>query len=533
MRAERAKDEREGRGVNGRVLVPFAAGAVVLVLLALHAWWTCDDAYIAFRYSRNLAEGLGLRFNLGVDPPVEGYTQLGWVLWFALLEKLPVDAIVVGHASEIAAGVGLVLAFVLAAQRRGHGALATGLGAIFLASSPTAVVWSTGGLGTMPFALLIFLVAERLWGNGGRPRWASGTALACLLAYWRFDAFYWLGLIFGFALLACWSREDGAVALDRTRLRRWLASVGVLGAAIGAQTAWRLAYHGDWLPNTARAKVGMSAQSLERGVDYLLTYWSTVPATLVLLVALVALALTTRRAWWIGSALLVLATFAYGVLTGGDFMAMGRFYLPALPFLALAASAMFQRLVARGRTPVTAISALALVGLSAPALFDLHAVPQSVREAVQFRWGRPYESEIVYKRGMAERAERWGRVGRALALHTDPSESLVRGSIGAVGYHSRMYIHDMFGLVNREVATGVEVQEMTMPGHDRIAPVDFFAPWEPTYRSARLVMGAERVERERAKQAALSPEERERHRVFEVSTADGFEEDGLLVLERF
>ena len=49
--------------------------AVALVPFALLAWrfdFVCDDAYITFRYARNFAEGLGLVYNVGVAPPVEG-----------------------------------------------------------------------------------------------------------------------------------------------------------------------------------------------------------------------------------------------------------------------------------------------------------------------------------------------------------------------------------------------------------------------------------------------------------------------------
>ena len=53
-----------------------------------HAWslgWTCDDAYISFRYAKNFVDGNGLVFNL--DPneaPVEGYTNFSWTMWLAI-----------------------------------------------------------------------------------------------------------------------------------------------------------------------------------------------------------------------------------------------------------------------------------------------------------------------------------------------------------------------------------------------------------------------------------------------------------------
>src|SRR5579859_3990647 len=38
-----------------------------------------DDQWITFHYARNLARGLGLRWNPG-EPPVEGYTCFLWVI---------------------------------------------------------------------------------------------------------------------------------------------------------------------------------------------------------------------------------------------------------------------------------------------------------------------------------------------------------------------------------------------------------------------------------------------------------------------
>ena len=53
-----------------------------------HAWslgWTCDDAYISFRYAKNFVDGNGLVFNLDpTEAPVEGYTNFTWTMWLAV-----------------------------------------------------------------------------------------------------------------------------------------------------------------------------------------------------------------------------------------------------------------------------------------------------------------------------------------------------------------------------------------------------------------------------------------------------------------
>jgi hypothetical protein len=68
-----------------------AWGLVILALAIFyfHAriyWaWTEDDAFITFRYARNLASGHGFVFNPGER--VEGYSNFVWVLLMAAVER--------------------------------------------------------------------------------------------------------------------------------------------------------------------------------------------------------------------------------------------------------------------------------------------------------------------------------------------------------------------------------------------------------------------------------------------------------------
>ena len=47
-----------------------------------------DDAMISMRYARNLAQGHGLVWNIS-EPPVEGFTNLGWTFYLAFLHLFP------------------------------------------------------------------------------------------------------------------------------------------------------------------------------------------------------------------------------------------------------------------------------------------------------------------------------------------------------------------------------------------------------------------------------------------------------------
>ena len=67
-------------------LVVAAAGIVLARYVSVLSWaWPMklDDAFISFRYARNLVEGAGLVWNPG-EPPVEGYSNFLWVLLLAV-----------------------------------------------------------------------------------------------------------------------------------------------------------------------------------------------------------------------------------------------------------------------------------------------------------------------------------------------------------------------------------------------------------------------------------------------------------------
>src|SRR5262245_48009720 len=47
-----------------------------------------DDSLISMRYGQHLARGAGLVWNRGEQPPVEGYTNLGWTLLMSLVLRV-------------------------------------------------------------------------------------------------------------------------------------------------------------------------------------------------------------------------------------------------------------------------------------------------------------------------------------------------------------------------------------------------------------------------------------------------------------
>ncbi|MDP6519595.1 MAG: hypothetical protein QF724_06255 [Planctomycetota bacterium] len=449
-----------------------AACALPLALftyLAWRFWFVCDDAFIAFRYARNLTEHLGLRFNPGEHTPVEGFTELPWVLLCALFEGLHLD--VAFWAPLVSCVCGAVLLLRVMARISDSGPLVTGLAGLFMASAPPLFVWSSGGLATVPFALTVFVAWEKLLADGAprslRASLVAGLWLA-LVMLMRADGIGWALTLGGL----------GLIQFDRSTWRRSLMpAAGVLAVGAVAITLWRLSYYGDWLPNTARAKLGFGPAAFSRGGRYLATMALAMPAlALATALSLGRGLLKDSRA---RSALaLVGATLCHCVLTGGDFMCFGRFLVPAVPFVTL----LLARKFGNWKPAVAAAAGLGLVLLSLASASDLVSAPSTLTRAVHFRWNYPQpRTELAQWRRMDAQAREWRDLGLALAAHTQPGDSFTYGAMGAVGYYSRLFLYDHNGLVTREVARREPLGGRRSPGHDKTVPKEFFLKDKPTY----------------------------------------------------
>lgn len=248
--------------------------AIAAALLAVHAkayLFLTDDAFISFRYARHLSHGQGLVFNPGGER-VEGFTNLLWVLILAAFDALGLSPEKMATILSLAATAtlfALVLRFVWTRAPRGQAWVAL-LPAFFLASTRSFAVWASSGLETRLFELLLVaglfrLVSEMESLQGGPTPRALGSAwLFGLAALTRPDG----ALIGGCALLA-------SVAYRGWTARRipwgWAAAWWPFAALVVGNIAFRLAYYGDWLPNTYYAKVG-GQLSWARGARYLAAF---------------------------------------------------------------------------------------------------------------------------------------------------------------------------------------------------------------------------------------------------------------------
>jgi hypothetical protein len=348
-------------------LTAVALVAVAVVWAAWRAyglWWCTDDAYISFRYARNLVDGLGLVYNAGER--VEGFTNPLWTLWVAC-------GLALGVAAERWANGWALICYL--ASTGALGWVGYRLSGSVVALVPVAAlgaalhtdwaVFATGGLETSAFTFLLlggWIVA--IW-NLSRP-WVLGVA----------------GIVLGLATL---TRHDGvipAVLLGICVLvwaRPRLAASALYACGFAAAwlplTLWRIAYYGDLFPNTAYAKsahLAWYSQGLFYVSLYVERYWALFVGALLLLAAVIVHSATSpgvsendRQRFRAGLSALLIATIyiAYVMRVGGDFM-FARLLIPTTPFLLVVLQVGCVRLARWRRWAGLATAAVALCGLA-------------------------------------------------------------------------------------------------------------------------------------------------------------------------
>lgn len=455
---------------------------VAFVALAWSFWFLCDDAYISFRFSRNWAHGLGVVFNPGEVPPVEGYSNFLWVAVGAVVERIGGPIAMVMPAISVLCGVGLVLRIDQVAART-LGPLGRTAALAMFVLCPAIPIWATSGLATLPFAWLFFelIVALVMTEDAADRRWVTGLVIA--MALLRVEGIAWVAVIAGVAAFRT-ERPPDVEGL----VHRWAGPIAIVAAVLTVYMAWRIHHFGTWVPNTALVKVGFDPRGLWRGVTYVASFG------LVTLVPVLAFLPGQRDGRLDRLLVIAAAVFAYAIVVGGDFMPFGRLLVPAIPLLALRFGHLVAQVDERARSPrwVGGITA-GLVLMGALPLANLHPVPLAALRPLHFRHSdKEFMSEVDRWANQRDNLRGFTRRGQALAGIAEPGDAVVSGAVGAIGYFSGLEVWDQHGLVTKEVAYR-EVPDgplTTSPGHDKHVEPSYFVKYAPRFLYARTVTGA-------------------------------------------
>jgi hypothetical protein len=232
---------------NGVALLLGGAAAFSILFLRYRRF-VLDDAFITFRYARNLAELGQLTWNPGHDP-VEGYTSFVWVLLHAGAIGLGLDPVVFAKATSLAASLATIGLLVAATRDLPLFARLALVSAV--SASPALALLAAQGMETALAGTLLLasaILAARALSRRDARSFLGWYASAFTAALTRPDT-----LVFGAGCLL-------GIVLGLPRVggsRRRLALCGLPFALLGgAYLAWRVDHFGHWMPNPFHVKHG-------------------------------------------------------------------------------------------------------------------------------------------------------------------------------------------------------------------------------------------------------------------------------------
>ena len=416
-----------------------------------------DDAYIAYRYSENLANGNGPAWNIGEK--VEGYTSF---LHMALCAGAISLDIPPDRFSQILGILSLAMICALGYWRlcRDNQKTAALLFAVYFATNPAFLAWAYSGLETVFFVALLFGATLAFEWEIGNKKVPALTAFLTVSAALTRPEGMMLGLVFGICILI-YSKE---------KLVRNLAVYALIaGAPFVTYFAWRYQYFGYFYPNTYYAKVdGFSLPILFRGLGYIFKGILGFIFPVVTLYWLTKL-FKLRKQFAFGTKIQLIVCGAISlqiVLAGGDFMAFGRFMLTILPGLALVTAGLYHLnkttpAIAGESTEKTAESRKTgsktqaaqtwmVLGILALNFFN----PVMIINFLKYRGG-----VVITKI--------WGEQGKILGKHTPPDTELAAAGIGALGWFSKRQLVDIVGLTDEAIAHSPVKTGVGWAGHEK------------------------------------------------------------------
>ncbi|MGI8650779.1 MAG: hypothetical protein ACR2KW_10445 [Rubrobacter sp.] len=477
-----------------------------------------EDAFISFRYARNLLAGDGLVFNPGGER-VEGITNLLWSLLLAAVSDaggvplLPEASVVVGIlCGALVLVVALLWCYEELSRTMGTGTLtlvAAFPAPVLVMIAPGFAFYSGSGLEVALFALLPTVGLYGVCRGGSSISSVSSAALVALGSVS-------LGL-------ATMTRPEGPLALGIAALAssgmghtlggkvyRLLATAVPGGLVVLAFTGWRLYYYGSVLPNTAYAKAG-GMEVVERwGIPYLLNAvqgnWFVIGYLLIL-----GDAILSRRFRARSLAVLLITPLwcAYLVYAGGDYMPFHRLLLPLIPAIYILAVAGFARISSGLTQSLSVRRRLALGAVVAAAVI----LPLAAEIPEQYEKEKARQAHNLNENEGRREVARWFR-------ENDPNAVVARNGVGVLGYYSNVEIVDMLGLNDEHLAHEGDKHPSALPGHQS-SDAPYVLSREPEY-----IMVADlrpRFSFPGDRQLVESPELRERYDLVRIKLDTGRE----------
>lgn len=430
--------------IDRKYIITISIFFVVYCLFLSWSFWfqNVDDAYISFRYGKNLMNGYGLVYNKGEY--IEGYTNFLWTLIVAPFTKIQsIDV------SKFTLSLGLIISVLN----------------IYLLLSISRMFSNLYKYKTKLFVLLpilLFILDDSVafWAIGGM-EFPLYTFFILLSVYFYFKInekpvnVFWISV---FLMLVTMTRPEGNMIFALTVFHmiiyrkkvnefkfKLLVIISLYSVFLLLYYGFKYFYYGQLLPNTFYAKgVTDISMNLLLGLKYV-----TLCLVKRIYLFVFMLFIPIKRAFkdFKQSFFLILSFIyiVYLIAIGGDWMFANRFFVPIIPVLYILITIGIANAAEKLEKVVSFTQKRKgkIVVVCAILLCSLHFV--ITMAFLEY-------NQLIIKEENYKYEMQWAKFGQWLKKNVPPNTIIATGPAGKIPYYSELYTIDMWGLNNKYIA---------------------------------------------------------------------------------
>ncbi|MBD3195357.1 MAG: hypothetical protein GF317_09895 [Candidatus Lokiarchaeota archaeon] len=319
-------------------IIIITLGSCILISILFNIYFLdfiTDDAFISFRYSKNLANGYGIVFNPNTDNPVEGYSNFLWVVLNAIPILLNIDIVIWFKIFSIILNIFSIIYLYRLGTRFYSDKVALFCPLLYVLYYPIQL-WVVGGL-EVPLLLSSMIIAlyfmfKEMNEKNRFPRYSWIFFSINILT--RIDSIIFVVGIEGISILYYLYKKDKSILLQR------IISLIIIGTIFSVYFIWRYSFYGYFFPNPYYAKAGTNNLITQEGLQYVLLFGVFTFPILIMLVFSIIKILRSREEKLLKMLLIMVIPIIINVsivlhlekhYAGQGF----RFLLPSMPFLIL------------------------------------------------------------------------------------------------------------------------------------------------------------------------------------------------------
>ena len=400
-----------------------------------------DDAYISYRYGKNLMNGHGLVYNAGEK--VEGYTNFLWTVITAPFTKVEgVDvAIFSSFLGLVISIINIFLVGLISRQFNGVNSkylkYLVLLPPLFLVLDDSIAFWAIGGMEFPMYTLFILGIIYNYFKVNDSDR-----------------HIYYISL---FLMLCTLTRPEGNMIIVITLAHMFLFRKKILKFKKVFFTiilsyalfclvyyGFKYFYYGQLIPNTFYAKgVTDIKMNLVLGAKYIALCIGTrlYIFLFILFIPFGKAVKEFRLSYLVGFSTVY---FMYLIAVGGDWMIANRFFVPVLPLLYILSVIGFINFIKKVKDYYNNESkalklANTLVVLISALIFTV------TLSFLEYR-------QLIIEDNNARYEMQWSMFGKWLKKNVPPETVIAVGPAGKIPYYSELYTIDMWGLNNNYIS---------------------------------------------------------------------------------